>query len=99
MDEKAIVGAVYTARRDRVTHPEGTRDNADRWYPSARESADGDGTCVRSPSRAWPWSYMTRCRTRQHCAVLVARGLAGLDVPGDVLRAIVAARVSTGVAA
>lgn len=81
---KWMIGAVYAKRRDRDSHPEGRSDKRGRWYPSEREDADGDGSSTRSPSAAWPWSYMTHCRTRRHCAVLVARALAGLDVPADV---------------
>lgn len=87
-DITALVKKVYEARRDRITHPKGSRDRAGRWYPSAIEDAYGDGTCVRSPSRAWPWSYMHRCRTRQHCRVLVERALAGKPVPDDVGRIV-----------
>ena len=96
---KAIVSTVYAARRDRCVHPEGRFDAAKRFYPSAREDADGDGTCVRNPSRAWPYSYLLRCRTRQHCAALVARALEGLDVPCDVAAAVAAVMPATQVAA
>ncbi len=83
---KGIADAIYTARKDRRVHPEGSFDKAKRWYPSNREDADGDGTCVRSPTRAYPFSYMLRCRTRAHCVVLAERLVAGLDVPPDVQR-------------
>lgn len=87
---RTLVAALYESRQARRTHPEGRTDGA-RWYPSPREDADGDGSCTRSPSRAWPWSFMLRCRTRQHCRVLVERGLTGRDVPDDV-RAVLGAR-------
>lgn len=87
-DVTALVKKVYEGRRDRDVHPEGKFDSAGRWYPSEIEDADGDGTCVRSPSRAWPYSYMLRCRTRQHCRVLVERGLEGKAVPDDVGRVV-----------
>lgn len=80
---KLAVRAVYEDRRDRVEHPEGKQDSASRWYPSRREDADGDGSQARTPSRAWPWSYMLRCRTRQHCSVLVDRAMDGRNVPDD----------------
>ena len=70
-------------RGGRFSAPEG-KTTGGRWYPSPREDADGDGSKVRAPSRAWPWSYRDRCRTRQHCYVLVTRALAGKDVPPDV---------------
>jgi len=86
----ALVDAVYEARRDRVVHPEGTFDNAGRWYPSERESCGGSGTQVRGPSRKWPYSYMHRCRTKAHVSNLVRAGLAGADVPPDVERVLAA---------
>jgi hypothetical protein len=85
---KQAVSALYDLRQARKSHPEGEFDKAGRWYPSAREDADGDGSSTRSPTRAWPYSYMLRCRTRQHCAVLVTRALAGHDVPADAARVV-----------
>ena len=85
---KALTADVYEARSGRKVNPEGKFDSATRWYPSVREDADGSGSQGRSPSRAWPYSYMTRCRTRQHARVLVERALAGQDVPDDVARVL-----------
>jgi hypothetical protein len=79
---------VFTNRRVRTSNPEGSFGSKLRWYPSAREDADGDGCKGRAPSRAWPCSYLRRCRTRQHCAVLVKRALEGKDVPQDVQLAV-----------
>ena len=84
----AIVLAVYAARKSRRAHPDGTFDKSGRWYPSEEEDANGSGSDVRSPSRAWPYSYMIRCRTRTHCKNLVLRGLSGESVPLDVEAAI-----------
>jgi hypothetical protein len=84
----ALVDAVYDARKDRDVHPEGTFDKAMRWYPSDREDCGGSGTRVRSPSRKWPYSYMLRCRTKDHVRTLVRAGLAGADVPPDVQRVL-----------
>ena len=59
----------YIARRDRMTHPDGTFDAASRWYPSESEKCDCcDG--IRSPSRAYPYSFMTHCRSAAHVAAL-----------------------------
>ncbi len=66
----ALEGAEdYLDRRDRLTHPEGEFDSGGRWYPSAEEYQK---CCrpVRSPSRAWPYSYMMHCRTAAHVAAL-----------------------------
>jgi hypothetical protein len=86
-----IVRVVYEARREHITRPEGKCDNTGRWYPSERENAGGSGSCVRSPSRAWPVSYLRRCRTREHVRELVMRALNGCDVPPDVARAVAVA--------
>lgn len=84
----ACVARAYEARQERRVHPDGDFDKAKRWYPSDVEDADGDGSCVRAPSRAWPYSYMLRCRTRQHVRVLVERALRGEKVPDDIHDAV-----------
>ena len=66
---KAEVELAYLARKFRIAHPRGRKDNAGRWYPGA---AEGGTPNVRSPSRAWPWSYMVACRTRKWCEQLPA---------------------------
>lgn len=71
MDATTMRQAVdtYLARQDRTAHPDGKTDNGGRWYPSDEERC----TCcdsVRGPSRAYPWSYMTHCRTITHIANL-----------------------------
>jgi hypothetical protein len=55
----------YVRRRDRLEHPLGEFDNAGRWYPDPSEGLD---TCrLRSPSRAWPFTYQRACRSLAHC--------------------------------
>jgi hypothetical protein len=81
---RSLTKLVWEARKSRRCHPEGSFDKSSRWYPSAREDCGGDGTNVRRPSASWPYSYMMRCRTRQHCQVLVTAALSGRDVPPDV---------------
>lgn len=88
---KRLVQVLYEGRRDRLVNPDGTFDNAGRWYPSEAEDA-GVSHTHRSPSRAWPYSYMTACRTRKHVSVLVERALAGMEVPADVACAVQIAR-------
>jgi hypothetical protein len=63
----------YVARRDRLVNPRGKFDSAGRWYPDA--DAEGGTPAVRSPSRAWPFSYMVACRTKRWCAQLPAETL------------------------
>lgn len=59
----------YLARKKRHDHPSGRFDNAGRWYPNNSEE---QSCCkyIRSPSRAYPHSYMVHCRTIQHVANL-----------------------------
>lgn len=63
------IQAVYEARKERLIHPVGQFDKQGRWYPSADEDC-GVSATVRTPSRAWPYSYMVACRTRKHAAAL-----------------------------
>lgn len=68
---KNLLGAAqdYINRQARNQHPDGSFDNAGRWFPSAREEC---GCCsnVRSPSRSWPYSLMKHCRSVEHVAIL-----------------------------
>jgi hypothetical protein len=77
--------AMYQARQDRTQHPAGKFDKAGRWHPSDAEQQ----TCcdsIRYPSRAYPYSYMTHCRTVEHIA-----NLCGVD-PKEPRRAVNAIR-------
>ena len=60
---------LYRDRQDRASHPAGKMDKKGRWYPADSEWQTCCGA-VRSPSRAFPWSYMTHCRTTTHIARL-----------------------------
>lgn len=77
IDDRALSAArEYIARRDRQSHPDGKKDGAGRWYPSATEDPRGTiRRTVRTPSRAWPWSYAHACRSAAHVAELY-----GVDV-------------------
>lgn len=68
LPQNLLVALAYEARQIRLVHPRGHTDNGGRWYPD--EVAEGGTPDVRSPSRAWPWSYMVACRTRRWCAQL-----------------------------
>lgn len=59
----------FLARRDRRHHPAGERDNAKRFYPSAGER-QSCCAAIRSPSRSFPFSYLTHCRSAEHVAHL-----------------------------
>lgn len=62
---------VFTARRDRDEHPDGSTDKGGRWYPSASEK---QACCrgIRQPSRDYPWTLMHHCRTADHIAEMWA---------------------------
>ena len=59
----------YKARQKRSRHPDGRFDGGGRWYPSQSEEQE---CClhIRQPSRAYPYSLLTHCRTIQHIAEL-----------------------------
>lgn len=61
---------VFHRRKSRMEHPDGTFDKAGRWQPS---DAEWQACCrsIRTPSRAWPYSLMTHCRTLRHIINLV----------------------------
>jgi len=67
----------FIARRDRTAHPSGKFDKAGRWYPSENETCECCSS-VRSPSRSFPYSYMTHCRTMAHVASLYNVSVADL---------------------
>jgi len=55
----------YESLQSRKTNPSGAFDDAGRWYPNESEKCDCCDT-IRSPSRKWPYSLMTHCRTLKH---------------------------------
>lgn len=79
--------AVYAARADRAVHPEGEFDSAGRFYPADSEKHFDSFAGIRRPTRSWPYSYMLRARTRDHCGLLVLASLVPAnEVPADVRR-------------
>jgi len=66
------VEEIYKRRKNRDEHPDGTFDNKGRWYPSDAEKCE---CCkrIRPPSRRWPYSLMTHCRTKKHIENLVKK--------------------------
>ena len=76
----------WLARKARAAHPRGHAGHSGRWYPDVE--AEGGTPGVRSPSRAWPWSYAHACRARAWCrdlpeATLLADAKAGLALVRD----------------
>ena len=58
---KEAIQEVYQQLKSREIHPSGEFDKSGRWY-----SANQDLISVRSPSRSWPYSEMTACRTKKY---------------------------------
>jgi hypothetical protein len=69
--------AKWQARQNRREHPTGKFDKAGRWNPS---QAEWQSCCnaIRSPSRAYPYSHMTHCRSVEHVANLCGVSVAEL---------------------
>jgi hypothetical protein len=59
--KKEIIQSVYESLKSRELHPTGKFDKAGRWY-----AKNGDLIDVREPTRAWPYSEMTACRTKKY---------------------------------
>ena len=60
---KEIINKIFEMAKSREIHPSGDLDKAGRWYPDDLLSALMDS--VRSPTRSYPWSYMSHCRTKK----------------------------------
>lgn len=59
----------YQDRKSRLVNPDGTFDNAGRWYPSDEEKCKCCQS-VREPSARYPYSLIKHCRTTNHIANL-----------------------------
>jgi len=59
----------FIVRKTRKKHPDGSFDNTRRWQPSNDERCH---CCrlIREPSRRFPYSLMTHCRSVGHIASL-----------------------------
>ena len=62
MENKEIINEVYKMLKSREIHPTGNFDKGGRWYSREIEFIEG----IREPSRAWPYSQMTACRTKKY---------------------------------
>jgi len=61
------INTVFVQLKEREINPSGRFDNGGRWYAD-----NGELLACRAPSRAYPYSEMTACRTRNYvlrCAV------------------------------
>lgn len=64
MDTRLIAANEYVNLKTRRTNPDGSFDNAGRFYLACQLSC----CAVRSPSRAYPYSQMLHGRTAEHVA-------------------------------
>jgi hypothetical protein len=60
-------GVQFFKRKERLSHPDGSFDNAGRFEAAERTDAVQS---ARTPSRAFPYSEMDAARTAKHCAEL-----------------------------
>ena len=65
----------YIDLQSRKTHPRGVFDKAGRWMPHKEQECCKS---IRTPSRKWPYSMMTHCRTMAHVAQDTGYGLSTL---------------------
>lgn len=61
MLDNEILTQVFKLLQEREIHPSGTFDNGGRFY-----ATHSDLINVRYPSRKWPYSHMTACRTLKY---------------------------------
>ena len=85
MDRVEQAARVYLDRQDRVAHPTGRFDKARRWYPDTAEECECCAR-IRRPSRHWPWSLLTHCRTAVHVAHLYGVSVSALRAAARRLR-------------
>lgn len=55
----------YSDMKDRLTHPKGIFDSANRFYIAEKHPCCAG---IRSPSRNYPYSQMTHARSLEHIA-------------------------------
>jgi hypothetical protein len=67
-DAETLAAAyLYLDRKARVSHPDGNFEHGKKWYPSAAERC-WQCAYIREPSRSWPFSILTHCRSAEHIA-------------------------------
>jgi len=63
MNNKQIINEVFQELKERNIHPSGGFDNAGRFYAEHQNLIN-----VREPSRSFPFSQMSACRTKKYVA-------------------------------
>lgn len=64
---KNEIKKIYQELKARDIHPSGYFDNAGRWYAEHEELIS-----VRAPSRSFPYSQMSACRTLKYVKAVCA---------------------------
>ncbi len=62
LSRELLIYLAWTARKNSWALPRGKRDSAGRWYPNDEEGKDTPD--VRKPSRLWPSSYYSACKSK-----------------------------------
>ncbi len=61
MEKISFIKQVYEMLKNREIHPSGEFDKGGRFYAKNEDLIN-----VRTPSRNWPFSHMTACRTLKY---------------------------------
>lgn len=64
------INELYKLRQSRKLHPNGYFDKGGRWYPHDDERRPCCDS-IRHPSRRFPYSLLTHCRTKRHITMLL----------------------------
>ncbi len=70
-DIKNAIEKIFYSRKNRITHPRGKFDNGNRFYPAYKNEQLICCSCIREPSRGFPFSFLHHCRTKKHVAALI----------------------------
>jgi len=71
LSENFIKAAIeFDNRQSRRTHPAGSFDKSGRFYVDELQERRPCCFGIREPTRAYPYSYMTHCRSLAHVAQL-----------------------------
>ena len=66
---KDPIDYLYKARLRGIVYPNGKTGKGNKWHPSDEEQCSCCKS-IREPSRAYPWSLMTHCRSKNHIRTL-----------------------------
>jgi len=78
---KEAIKNVYQQLKDRKIDPSGSFDNGGRWYAEHKDLIN-----VRTPSRRWPYSELTACRTLKYVKAVAEKF--GCDTEEELLKRV-----------